>query len=487
MVFLDVVRGIDRRGQAVGRGARRAESTLAPPPSLTLGSAPSPGTDNPGNAFLDPPMTSPAAALAPEDDAPAAKPTHPVLFLAMFIPFGVVPGFLTVALAYQLSKMGIDTSDIAWFVALSYVPQWGKWLWAPLVDTLLTRKIWYVGAAFLSGLGMVLAGREAGSAHVSISVLSSWLMISNFASTFLAMAIEGLMAASVPDHQRGRASGWAQAGNLGGQGVGGGLGLWLMQGGGMTAEGSGAVLGAVCMLCCGALFWVDGARALIKVDGHLEAAGQLGFAANARAVVLDLWTMLRSRLGLLALIVCVLPIGSGAAQNFWSPIADEWKASANVVALVNGALGGVISALGCLAGGWVCDRMDRKTAYCGFGFLLTLAAVGMAYGPRNPTQFIAWTSAYNFVIGLCYAGYSAVVLEAVGRTAAATKFSLLSGLSNIPISLMTLVDGAANKRSGTVGLLLADAACGVVGIALFAALVTAWRARPQAAEVTAAA
>jgi MFS transporter, PAT family, beta-lactamase induction signal transducer AmpG len=423
-------------------------------------------------------MTSVTApGPSPVDAPPPSRAPHPALFLTLFIPFGAVPGFLTVALAYQLSKQGISTGDIAIVVALTYVAQIGKFLWAPLVDTLSTRKVWYTASALVCGGGLYFAGAATMSAHVSLGLLSACLTISNFASTFLAMSIESLMAASVPDTQRGRASGWAQAGNLGGQGIGGGFGLWLIQGAGLTAGVSGAVLGAVCVLCCLALFWVDDSKNLIKVDGHVEAADRLGLVANARAIVLDLWELLCSRIGILALFVCILPIGSGAAQNLYSAIADEWHASANVVALVNGAMGGVISALGCLVGGWACDRMDRKAAYCLFGFLLVLAAIGMALFPRTSVQFIVWTSLYNFVIGLCYAAYSAVVLEAVGRTAAATKFSFLSSLANAPIMLMTLVDGAANDRWGTRGMLLAEAACGVAGIAVFASVAGATKRR----------
>ena len=79
---------------------------------------------------------------------------HPFLFLILFIPFGAVPGFLTVALAYGLSKKGISTNDIAVVVGLSYLCLIFKWLWAPLVDTLLTRKIWYVGSTLVCGLGL---------------------------------------------------------------------------------------------------------------------------------------------------------------------------------------------------------------------------------------------------------------------------------------------------------------------------------------------
>lgn len=413
-------------------------------------------------------MTSPSAAFSPPDAPHAPKAAHPFLFLLLFMPFGAVPGFLTVALAYELSKKGISTGDIAVVVGISYLCLIFKWLWAPLVDTLLTRKIWYVGSTLVCGFGLWLAGHAAMGEHPSLPLISAALTLSNFTATLLAMAVESLMAATVKDEERGRAGGWSQAGNLGGQGLGGGLCLWLIQDEGLSAAASGGVLGIICALCCLALFWVDDSRPLLKVDGHVEAAGHLGVAANLRAIGVDLWSLLRSRVGILALMICLLPIGSGAAQNLWSPIADEWHATARVVAFVTGALSGLVSAAGCLIGGWLCDRMDRRTAYCLFGFLLVVTAAGMALCPRTSNQYVFWTSVYALVVGLCYAAYCAVVLEAIGDTAAATKFSFLSAVSNAPIMLMTFIDGAANTRWGTNGMLWTDAACGVVGIVMFA-------------------
>jgi len=416
--------------------------------------------------------------MAQAHDASARQhAAHPFLFLVLFIPFGAVPGFLTVALAYELKKKGIDTADIAIVVGLSYVCLLLKWLWAPLVDTLLTRKTWYVGSTLVSSLGFWLAGKAAMGEHPSLVAISAWLTISNFMSTLLAMAVESLMAATVPDDQRGRAGGWSMAGNLGGQGLGGGLSLWLIESGGFSSAASGAALGLLCALCCIALVWVHDDRPLLKVEGHVEAAGHLGVRANLRAIGTDLWELMRSRLGILALMICLLPIGSGAAQNLWSPIADEWHASADIVAFVTGAMSGLISAAGCLAGGWLCDRMDRRTAYCLFGFLLCAVAAGMALCPRTSDQYIFWTSAYAFVVGLCYAAYCAVVLEAIGKTAAATKFSFLSAVSNLPIMLMTFVDGWSQGRFGTNGMLWTEAATGVVGIIVFASVAGATRRR----------
>ena len=422
-------------------------------------------------------------ALSTAPVSTAHKATHPFLFLVLFMPFGAVPGFLTVALAYELSKKGISTGDIAVVVGISYVCLIFKWLWAPLVDTLFTRKIWYVGSTLVCGAGLWLAGRAAMGQHPSLAMISLALTISNFTGTLLAMAVESLMAATVPDSQRGQAGGWSQAGNLGGQGLGGGLALWLITDMGFSDAASGATLGIICALCCLALFWVEDPRPLLKVDGHVEAAGHLGVAANLRAIATDLWELLRSRVGILALMICVLPIGSGAAQNLWSPIAAEWHASADVVAFVTGALSGLISAAGCLVGGWLCDRLDRRTAYCVFGFLLVLTAIGMALCPRTSNEYVFWTSAYAFVVGLCYAAYCAVVLEAIGDTAAATKFSFLSAVSNAPIMLMTFVDGAANTRWGTNGMLWTDAWCGVAGIVVFAMVAGGTKRRGAAPDV----
>jgi PAT family beta-lactamase induction signal transducer AmpG len=412
------------------------------------------------------------AATAADDDLAQALP-HPVLFLVLMMPFGICAGFLTVALSYQLTRQGVSTGAVAGVIALSLVPHTWRFLWAPLVDTLWTRKRWYVAATLVCGFGFYLSGRFAGQPPVSLAMLSALLMISNIASTVLSMAVESLMASAIPDTLRGRTSGWFQAGNLGGQGLGGGFGLWLMQGAGWASGAAGAALGAICALCCLALFGLNDSRPVLRLGDRLAAPKDLGLVDNAKAIALDLWALVRSRVGALAVVICFLPIGSGAAQNLWSAVSNDWHASANTVALVNGALGGIVSALGCIVGGWICDRLDRRTAYCLFGGLLATCAAAMAVCPRTSAQFVLWTTVYAFILGLCYAGYSTIVLEAIGRTAAATKFSLLAALSNVPIAYLTLVDGLANDRWGTRGMLWTEASCGVAGIAVFAALAAA--------------
>jgi MFS family permease len=169
------------------------------------------------------------------------------------------------------------------------------------------------------------------------------------------------------------------------------------------------------------------------------------------------------------------PIGTGAASGLWSAVADDWRASADTVALVTGVLGGLVSAAGCFMGGWLCDRMDRKAAYGLFGLLLAISAAAMAIAPRTEAVYIVFTTIYALISGLSYAGFSAVTLEAIGHGAAATKYNLFASLSNMPIAYMTVVDGWAHTAWGAGGMLYTEAAVGILGIGAFLLVMGATR------------
>jgi MFS transporter, PAT family, beta-lactamase induction signal transducer AmpG len=384
---------------------------------------------------------------------------HPVVFLFLIMPFGVMQGYLSVTLGYQLAKAGVSTGAIAALIALGYVPHTWKFLWAPIADTTLSRKLWYVLAAAVSAVGIFAMGALPANA-ASLPWLSAIVLLANLAVTFLAMAVESLMAYAAADSEKGRAGGWFQAGNLGGTGLGGGAGLWIAE---RVANPlvPGAALAAACVLCCVGLVFIREPPPMPRDTSYVR---------TLKGVVDDLWTVARSRPGFLALLICFLPIGSGAASNLFSATAGDWQASADAVALVNGIGGGMAAALGCIAGGYLCDRMDRKTAYYVYGIAGALCAVAMAAAPRTELAYSAFCLLYWFISGLAYAAFSAVVLEAIGLGAAATKYSLFASLSNMPIQYMTLVDGWAHTRWGTGGMLLIEALVGLAAVLVFLAV-----------------
>ena len=190
-----------------------------------------------------------------------------------------------------------------------------------------------------------------------------------------------------------------------------------------------------------------------------------------RSVITDLKeTIIQTRAGLLAMILCFLPAGAAAASALFSAMAGRWNTSADAVALYTGLLGGIVAAVGCLAGGWLSDRMDRKTAYALTGFFLAAVAVGMYLGPRNELGYGVFTLLYQFGAGLSYGAFTGFVLEAIGRGAAATKYNALASLSNIPIWYMTEIDGRVSEAWGINAMLLVDAASEVIAAIVFLTL-----------------
>jgi len=407
-------------------------------------------------------MASPASA--------AQRPPHPFIFLLLILPFGASSGFVTVTLAYQLTQGGVDAAQVAAVVAADLLPQTWKFLWAPIADTTLSRKSWYVIGAVLTAVGIIASGLVPATG-AALPLLSALVFLMSTATTFLAMSVEALIAHHTPNEVKGRASGWFQAGNLGGSGLGGGAGLWMAQH--LSAPWiSSVALGLACVVCAAALRW-------IPEPIHTRARGTGDPAAGFRSVLSqlwsslasvlkDLWIMVRSRSGFLALLVVFLPIGTGAASNLWAAVAGGWHASADTVALVNGTLNGVLSAVGCLIGGYFCDRLDRKTAYLLYGAVQATCAVAMALAPHTESMFIAFTLLYAVLNGLAYAGFSAVALETIGLSAAATKYNVYASLSNMPILYMGLVEGWAYTRRGASGMLYAEAALAAVAIVIFA-------------------
>jgi MFS transporter, PAT family, beta-lactamase induction signal transducer AmpG len=396
---------------------------------------------------------------------------NPLLYFVLFLPFGASSGFVSVALGYLGRKQGLSVGEIAVLVSMTLVPQTFKVLWAPLTDVLWTRKAWYITANIISSLTVAALGFVPMS-RANLPLLETMVLLNSLASTFVAMSVEAIMANATPDEERGRAGGFSQAGNLGGSGIGGGLGLimaihlpkpWMAT----------TALALLLMLC---------QAALIPLPEPPKFVGNVvdGFKEVGR----DLWRLGTSRSSVLALALCFLPAGAGAASGLFSSIAESWHASENLVSIMNGTLSGVIMIAGCLAAAPLSDAMNRKGAYALAGAILAVVTAIIALMPRTPVTYAVLCVAYSFVGGLTYGTFTAFVLEAIGGGAAATKYNLMASLSNFPIWYMTRFDGLAADHWGPTNMLLFDAGAGVVGLVLLGLVALALKLLwPQAAPL----
>jgi MFS family permease len=231
------------------------------------------------------------------------------------LPFGATSGFVSVMIGFLLKKQGLGDDIIASLVALNLLPHTWKVLWAPIADSTLTRKRWYMFGN-LASCATILAIAFTPIAKANIGVLEWLVFLNSLFITFVGMSVEGLMAHATPPEERGRAAGWFQAGNLGGAGIGGGLGLTIAER--VNSQVAFIVIAVSLGACTLALTLVPEAPRLLE-EGVVTAKN---FWEKVKLllrklwqVVLELGRMVGSRRGIVGLILCFLPIGSAAASG----------------------------------------------------------------------------------------------------------------------------------------------------------------------------
>jgi hypothetical protein len=82
-------------------------------------------------------------------------PVHPSIFTLLILPLGIMTGYITVTLAYLFSKEGIQVEKVAALVAGGVLSHIFKFIWAPLLDSMLSLKKWYLIANVISALGIL--------------------------------------------------------------------------------------------------------------------------------------------------------------------------------------------------------------------------------------------------------------------------------------------------------------------------------------------
>jgi MFS family permease len=406
---------------------------------------------------------------APLDDGRA--PPHPFLYTLLIVPFGASSGFVTVALAFLATKHGLTVEQGAGLVAASMFPNVWQFVWAPIADKTLTRKRWYVlsvlsVATTMAAMAIVPLGPS------TLPLMTGLVLINSFGATFVGFSVESMVAHLTPPTHRGSVSGWFQAGNLGGSGLGGGLGLWLLN---TMPEPwmAGGIIAAAMIACCIPLPFLPDV-------GREQSTG--GVVDAVQHVAVDLWQVIKSRNGVLCAVLCFVPVGTGAAQGVLAQaeVAALWGAGDKEVELVQGFLTGIISMVGCLAGGAICERLwNGRVAYAVFGALMAVTTAVTAILPRTVAVFVGFNIFYSFITGLCYAAFSAFVLDAIGGGHAATKYNGFASLSNAPIWYTGLILASAQTRWGAGGMLFTESILGVVGIAVFALALLAVRRLPE--------
>lgn len=383
----------------------------------------------------------------------------PWLFGITYIPFGIVGGFVATTMPYVTRQAGISVESIGWFNLLTFIPPILQFLYAPVVDLGPRRKIWLVIVAALSAICLALA--FAVPLPSQMGLFLALVVAAQMLSGLIGSCNGGLLATTLPDELRGRASGWMNAGNLGGGALAAWVSLYLLD---KKWEPStiGMITAAMMMVPALAALSIDEAPRVHRPAREL-------FGGVARGV----WKVARARHGWTGILMCMSPVGTAALINFFAGLSEDYHASPRMVAFVNGPMNGLLTAGGSLLGGWACDRMNRRVAYLISGGLTAACGLAMMAAPQEPMTYAVGVCAYLFVSGLCYAAFSAVVLEAVGTAggeAASTQYTLFTSAGNAAIAYTGFFDTRFHKRLGVNGLLGVDAGLNLLGIVVLSVL-----------------
>ncbi len=173
-------------------------------------------------------------------------------------------------------------------------------------------------------------------------------------------------------------------------------------------------------------------------------------------------TFASTRHGMLTMLAVTLPMGLGSFLSLLSAVSGEWHASADLTASTTGLLAGLASIPGCLAGGALCHRHPPQIVLAGSGVVCALGELAMAMGPRTPFAFVAFSLLNNLLLGVAWAAVAAVTFVGLQDKGCGTIGGLLGSLCNVPVVIMTIILGQAQAHYGATGMMLIEAAFGVV-------------------------
>ncbi|MEO7309901.1 MAG: MFS transporter [Chitinophagaceae bacterium] len=390
--------------------------------------------------------------------------TKPYYMCFLLFPAGISQGFVTVALPYLLTQHGFTVAEAAAIVAIGFSANLWRFLWGPVVDLSLSLRKWFWIGLVASNATLLLLCFTALTLK-TVALVSLIAFISQVAASFTVMPVTGFMARRIEAHKKGLAAGWFQAGSLAGIGLGGGAGLWL------TTHYS-AVIAGVVLSILSTLFAL-----VVQLIPDIQHSKEKSILQELASMGKDVIAMLKIPIALFVMVLVMMPIGSGAAANLWSAIATDWHANADTVALVTGLLSGLVSVVGCVAGGAIVDKQGVWFGYLGSGIVCALVALVMAALPYQPVVYITGVLAYTFGIGLINAAFSAVILFAVGKKNVATKYALLASLGNLPVVYMTAIDGWAHDKHNSKFMLVTEAVAGTIFVVIAAIVLRYLKAR----------
>ena len=421
-------------------------------------------------------------------DLLASKRGRLTAFFLLYVTEGIPLGFTATAVATQMRRQGLGVAEIGAFVGSLYLPWAFKWAVGPFVDVLSSerwgrRRMWIVIAQVMM-VTTLLAALPV-NFTTEVKLFTFIILLHNFFGATQDVAIDALAVGVLKENERGLANGLMFGGAYLGQTIGGSGVLFLTPYVGFPAT---YIFVAACVLAV----TVFVALPLRESKGAPRPAGEgAPLAAAGREIAGFMQDSLRAFVGsrgaFVGLIFAVLPAGAYAlGLALQSNLAVELGLDDTQVGLLN-LWSTILSALGCVVGGWLSDRFGRRrtlalylvgtalpTLYLAYqmhlaGWIMPVD-VKSAHRPIPPPALIGvfWAMVQVFSVfqGLMYGTRTALFMDVTTARVAATQFTAYMALLNLVIAYSAAWQGRAVARWGYPITLVIDGLAGLVSIAL---------------------
>jgi MFS transporter, PAT family, beta-lactamase induction signal transducer AmpG len=379
-------------------------------------------------------------------------------------------GVIGLALGSSLVKAGVAVHQTAAIIAASNLAFTLECAWAPIVDSSLTRRLWYLIGA--GGMCVCLAWLLIAPWNAaSVPLMTTLAFASSSGAAIGAVAVKGIMAYDVPPVRLGSASGFYAAGGTFAKAVAGAGTLWLLTHVSSRIPAASANI-AVAVLA--------GTAILLVAPGRSPSLRE--FPARVGSALKDLWALLCTREGVMIAVLCVIPFGSGTEAGLIGAIAHEWAVSPDQLASFS-VLGAATGIAGAVFAGWLSTRIGTWNTYLLVGWSMIAVMLVFAVAPRTAKVFMGMELIYRTLASGGTVALLGMIMTAIGKGAASTKAAGLWSLAIFALIMPTFVEGQVHDRVGTEAMLLADAGLGVAG---FGVLLVASRLLKFRSDVLAA-
>jgi PAT family beta-lactamase induction signal transducer AmpG len=414
-------------------------------------------------------------------------------FFALYMTEGIPLGFTATAIATQMRRQGLGPAEIGAFVASLYLPWAFKWVVGPFVDVFSSdrfgrRRTWIVIAQAFMVITLMVALPVNFTTQLKLFTLI--ILVHNAFSATQDVAIDALAVNVLHEDERGIANGLMFGGAYLGQAVGGSGVLFLAP---VIGFPSTYFFVGACILVVNLLVALPMREPAGPPRPAIQGSALGAALREVRQFVVDAFRAFTgTRAAWIGVINALLPAGAFAlGLALQSNLAVELGLNDTQVGFLN-LWSTVISALCCVAGGWISDRFGRRRSLAVFIVGTTLPTFYLAWAmqhagwimPVPPNQpgraipahallvaFWATVLVYNVFQGLYYGVRAALFMDITTPRVAATQFTAYMAMQNLVIGYSARWQGWLVELWGYPRTLVVDCVFGLVGIVLLPLMV----------------